>query len=435
MLVLPLLAIAKPVKITGQLQNANAYKKLYLFQYKGLERNKIDSTTLSNGSFEFSFKKPLPRGMYALGPDEKTTFELVLGNESFTVEADLQKLPQSVETEGSTENKVFKQFLDFNEAINTHMRTLEQKALGLASLQQTDAKLYQQKLQQLQHTSDSLQKLQQEHYKTLAKQGNDLFITKVIRFYTTDETTTQENYITKEQLRDPEMWRGSMIFQKLNMFFQQYFQPGDVAGQLAAANNLVEQTAPKSPEREMLYESLVNALVYRDQNLAAKVAQRYQQDFPESEKAQRMLAALPKAPPSVGDIAPDINLETPEGKKLKLSDLRGKVVLLDFWASWCGPCRRENPNVVQAYQQFKDKGFTVYSVSLDNNRDKWLQAIKQDNMTWHHVSDLKGWQSAGGALYGVTGIPATYLIDKKGVIIGQNLRGEALGKKLAEVLK
>ncbi|MDX5347429.1 MAG: DUF4369 domain-containing protein, partial [Hymenobacteraceae bacterium] len=251
LLVLPLLAIAKPVKITGQLQNANAYKKLYLFQYKGLERNKIDSTTLSNGSFEFRFKKPLPRGMYALGPDEKTTFELVLGNESFTVMADLQKLPQSVETEGSTENKVFKQFLDFNEAINTHMRTLEQKALGLASLQQTDAKLYQQKLQQLQHTSDSLQKLQQEHYKTLAKQGNDLFITKVIRFYTTDETTTQENYITKEQLRDPEMWRGSMIFQKLNMFFQQYFQPGDVAGQLAAANNLVEQTAPKSPEREM----------------------------------------------------------------------------------------------------------------------------------------------------------------------------------------
>ena len=136
-----------------------------------------------------------------------------------------------------------------------------------------------------------------------------------------------------------------------------------------------------------------------------------------------------------GTMAPEINLATPAGTKLALSSLRGKYVLIDFWASWCGPCRQENPNVVKAYNQFKDKGFTIYSVSLDQDKGKWEKAIASDGLTWNHVSDLAGWNSVAGAAYGVKAIPQSFLIDPQGKIIAKNLRGEALAAKLAEVLK
>ena len=132
--------------------------------------------------------------------------------------------------------------------------------------------------------------------------------------------------------------------------------------------------------------------------------------------------------------APDIVMEGTDGKELRLSDLRGKVVLIDFWASWCGPCRRENPHVVSLYHRFHDKGFEIFSVSLDNNRDAWLKAIKDDGLVWpYHVSDLRGWQSAAGRLYGINSVPATVLVDRQGNILARNLRGQDLDNKLNEI--
>lgn len=134
--------------------------------------------------------------------------------------------------------------------------------------------------------------------------------------------------------------------------------------------------------------------------------------------------------------APEIALENPSGNIMKLSDLKGKVVLIDFWASWCGPCRAENPNVVKMYQKFKDKGFTIFSVSLDEDAAKWKEAISKDQLEWNfHVSDLKGWKSSVVANYGIEGIPFTVLVNKEGKIIGKNLRGEKLEETLNELLK
>jgi peroxiredoxin len=138
---------------------------------------------------------------------------------------------------------------------------------------------------------------------------------------------------------------------------------------------------------------------------------------------------------TVGYPANNFSQTTPEGKKVSLSDYKGKYVLIDFWASWCRPCRAENPNVVAAYNRFKDKGFTVLGVSLDQNKDAWLGAIQADNLTWTHVSDLKGWGNEVGKLYGVTGIPQNFLIDKDGKIVAKDLRGAALDEKLIEFLK
>lgn len=138
---------------------------------------------------------------------------------------------------------------------------------------------------------------------------------------------------------------------------------------------------------------------------------------------------------NTGSDAPEIALPNPEGQEVKLSSLRGKVVLIDFWASWCGPCRKENPNVVKLYNQYKNKGFEIFSVSLDKDKQAWIKAIEQDKLTWTHVSDLQFWNSKAAKEYNVTGIPQTFLLDKDGKIIAKGLRGEPLAAKLAEILK
>ena len=140
---------------------------------------------------------------------------------------------------------------------------------------------------------------------------------------------------------------------------------------------------------------------------------------------------------AVGAIAPDFTQMTPENQPVKLSDFKGKYVLIDFWASWCGPCRAENPNVVKVYNQYKDNGFTVLGISLDNEkgRDAWLKAINKDQLTWTQVSDLKGWYNEVAALYSVKAVPQNFLIDPNGKIIAKNLRGEELAAKLKEIIK
>jgi len=149
--------------------------------------------------------------------------------------------------------------------------------------------------------------------------------------------------------------------------------------------------------------------------------------------AQQQQAAPGTMP--VGTQVPDISLPSPDGKIIKLSSLRGKVVLLDFWASWCQPCRRENPTLVENYGKYNQKGFEIYQVSLDRTREDWVNGINQDGLNWTHVSELKYWESAVVKQFGIQGIPMNYLLDKDGKVIASNLRGPALGEKLEELFK
>lgn len=137
---------------------------------------------------------------------------------------------------------------------------------------------------------------------------------------------------------------------------------------------------------------------------------------------------------TTGSRAPEIDMLDTEGRHRKLSDLQGKIVMIDFWASWCRPCRMENPHVVSLYKKYHEAGFEIYSVSLDKEKSQWLEAIKRDGLIWeNHVSDLNGWTSSGGASYGINSVPSTVLVDRDGRIIARNLRGADLNRKLKEI--
>jgi len=174
----------------------------------------------------------------------------------------------------------------------------------------------------------------------------------------------------------------------------------------------------------------------QDKALVAEVINGLNETYPNHPIVSERYKSIssPQYRTSEGSPAPELAFPGVDGKIRKLSDLRGKVVLIDFWASWCGPCRRENPHVVREYAKYHSKGFEIFSVSLDKTKQNWTDAIAKDNLSWpNHVSDLKGWGSEAAKIYGVNSIPATFLIDQEGNIIAKNLRGEALSNALKQI--
>ena len=219
----------------------------------------------------------------------------------------------------------------------------------------------------------------------------------------------------------------------INSSMQKEFTNFQSVRQQFIANNsnsaaLLPALSSVDVDREFaVYESIVNQLnlSFPTSPTIKEVNTNYKQIKAQKEAANMF---------TPGKVAPDFTDTKTDGKTMKLSDLKGQVVLLDFWASWCGPCRRENPNVAKLYEKYNKDGFAVMSVSLDQEKEKWLAAIKADGLIWpNHVSDLKGWQSATGRMYQVSGIPFTVLIDKEGKIIRTNLRGPELEAALQQI--
>jgi peroxiredoxin len=198
---------------------------------------------------------------------------------------------------------------------------------------------------------------------------------------------------------------------------------------------LYQQIGPRhyllDPEVDFRYYNMVDSSLYilYPESDAAKDLHRQVEEL----KQRKQMEALSAERLGVGALAPEIALPSPEGDTIILSSFRGKIVLLDFWAAWCAPCRHENPNLVENYKKYKDKGFEIYQVSLDQTKDAWMKGIEDDKLDWIHVSDLQFWNSIVVPVYNIQGIPMSYLLDREGKIMAQSLRGEQLGNKLEEI--
>ena len=199
---------------------------------------------------------------------------------------------------------------------------------------------------------------------------------------------------------------------------------------------LYQQIGPRhfvlEPEKDFTYFAMVDSslgILYPESDAVQDLHRQV-----EELKQKRLFESMSAARLSTGTSAPEIALPNPDGDTILLSSLRDQYVLLDFWASWCPPCREENPNLVKVYKKYHNKGFEIYQVSLDKNRDAWLKGIEEDQLHWVHVSDLQFWNSIVVPVYNIQGIPLSYLLDKEGRIIAQNLRGDLLEQKLKETL-
>jgi len=209
--------------------------------------------------------------------------------------------------------------------------------------------------------------------------------------------------------------------------------PASFASLMALYQRIAPRSYVLNPQSDFKYFSKVdsNLIALYPESEAVKSLHDYVTDVREQMNNQSKI----KKSLDIGSVAPEISLPDPHGDTLSLSSLRGKYVLLDFWASWCSPCRHENPNLVANYKKYHDKGFEIFQVSLDKSKESWEKAIQDDHLDWYHVSDLNYWHSVVVPLYNIQGIPANFLLDKDGKIIAKNLRGDELGKKLAQLFE
>ncbi|MFC2151383.1 redoxin domain-containing protein [Bacteroidota bacterium] len=359
--------------ISGEIKNANG-EKLYLIELQSNNIVFLDSLPLNDeGFFEFKGQTDIPK-FYALRLSPNNYLTLIVNPyENVIVKSDGENLSGNPIIEGSPESL---KILALRSKLDYSVKKLDSLGIYYQSLIGTN---------EINKVRDSLRLLSLE--------------------IIAEHTDYTKNFIKEN------------------------------SSSLASLMALYQQLAPRryvlNPKDDFDYFTLVDSsliLKYPESD-AVKALHAQMEEIKRQMRNETELNNLV----GIGIEAPEIVLQNPDGDTIALTSLRGKYVLLDFWASWCRPCRVENPNLVKSYKKYHDKGFEIFQVSLDKQKESWVGAIESDQLTWTHVSDLKYWNSEAAKLYQVQSIPASFLLDKNGKIIAKNLRGNALEAKLSEI--
>lgn len=364
---------SKEFIIKGDVKGAVNGQQIFLEELTPDNRIKLDSVKLNNGQFLFR-RTPTEIGFYLLSLDQNNFVTLLIDTcEQIQINADAKGLHKNYTLSGSKGSDIIR---ELNNRLGHNMNRVD--SLSTVFNEKKDDKNFKNIKPKLDSCFNKIFEDQQLFVKkTIDKNLNSLAI--LVALY---------QQLGRTPLITPET--------DFNYFIK--------------ADSSLMKIYPTNKHSLALHQSLTNIKRFKA----------------ESEIKQGSL--------KIGAVAPDISLSNPKGKVISLSSLQGKVVLVDFWASWCKPCRAENPNNVKLYKKYKSKGFEIFGVSLDKEKSEWEQAIKKDGLEWTHVSDLGFWNSSAVKLYNVEGIPMTYLLDKKGKILAKGLTGDELEAKVKEAL-
>lgn len=435
----------KSVKLEGSLTNCAA-DSLRVFTLNGSDLQQVAAGALSGGAFAFDATIPAD-GFYWVGTNPRDIRSAVLmQGESLNLsgqcgalkDANITQSPvndsytqlaQQIQLDKQRYDGMYRQMMTGRPADDNfrgQMENLYSKMKGLA---------------------DSLQKTDSPLGKAIALDVSSTPYNPANSLYSNAIEHYAANYMPLADLSDPAYAYIPMLGETAGQFTMLLTQA--FAQDQALFDTYLSKFLDRIPAKTVAHRNVTARVIgmleqARSQSYET-YAQPYIASYPADRNAQRMKQVIPAiaqyyaqkeiadAQFAKGMTPPEIALPTPKGDELRLSDLKGKVVLIDFWASWCGPCRKENPNVKKLYAKYKQKGFEILGVSLDSDKGKWEQAIAKDGLEWLHVSDLRKWQSIAAKAYSVSAIPQTFLLDRDGTIIARGLRGPALEQKLAEV--